>query len=472
METLCVTLHFLDDRFHGKGDDGPEWPPSPFRLFQAMLAAASRNGNPADDVFRWLEHLPPPDILAPQGKKAQAYKTYMPNNDSDKKLDRQGRLSEKLIQPTRIPIDCPVHYLWPIQSMDHAIAKETALCARQVSTVGWGIDLVASTGRILSASETNDLIVNYPGNHWKPSAHSSTFLRCPQSGSFADLQEAYHTFLNRFEGDVYCPARKPVEFSEIAYARVGTPQRRIVSFKLLCPADDSERGTSFDQRKALEIAAWVRGAACRASKTGDFPGDSEIVVAGHVPKEEKNGATPQRFSYLPIPSIGHEYADGRVRRFIIAEPYDAGGRYIEWARRTMANAILTDCHKGPQAILQPMSRPDTVIYHYIREAKIFHTITPVILPGYDDMKYSKAEKLLLKAIEQAGFSTEDLEGLYLQKAPFRHGCYAPRSYELPKYLKGRSGMHVRLTWKEPVSGPLVIGAGRHFGLGLFASEEE
>jgi hypothetical protein len=34
------------------------------------------------------------------------------------------------------------------------------------------------------------------------------------------------------------------------------------------------------------------------------------------------------------------------------------------------------------------------------------------------MKYSKVEKLLLKAIEQAGYSTEGLNDLYVQKASF------------------------------------------------------
>jgi hypothetical protein len=41
---LCITIRFLDPvpQFHGRGDTGdPEWPPSPLRLFQAMVSAAA-----------------------------------------------------------------------------------------------------------------------------------------------------------------------------------------------------------------------------------------------------------------------------------------------------------------------------------------------------------------------------------------------------------------------------------------------
>src|ERR1700739_2161422 len=38
---LCLTVRFLDLYFHGRIDDGsPEWPPSPMRAFQSMIAVA------------------------------------------------------------------------------------------------------------------------------------------------------------------------------------------------------------------------------------------------------------------------------------------------------------------------------------------------------------------------------------------------------------------------------------------------
>ena len=59
---LCISVTFLDPLFHGKGDgDEWEWPPSPMRVFQALLAG-SRTGcrniewsTVKSDAFRWLE---------------------------------------------------------------------------------------------------------------------------------------------------------------------------------------------------------------------------------------------------------------------------------------------------------------------------------------------------------------------------------------------------------------------------------
>lgn len=469
MKTLCITIHFLDRQFHGQCDDGPEWPPSPFRLFQAMVAASSRNGSIMDDEFQWLEQLTPPEILAPPVRSTREWKTYVPNNDSDVELKK----NEKVFRPVRILGREPLCYLWRINPNDQNIAEKMVLQARRVFALGRGVDLVAADGKILSPEETERMITTYDGHRWRPANGSRNVLRCPKPGSLSDLRSAYQSFLNRFNGNIYTRAQKPREFIETPYTRVGVVQREIAAFRLLRPDDDAEVSESFDQRKAMEVAAWVRGYLCRASQTGGFPGDSGVFVAGHVPKQDINGQTPPRFSYLPAPSIGHERADGRIRRFIIAEPYGGDGRHIQWAQRILSNAVVIDRDGKPQARLQRIYKSDSVIQQYVREANSFQTITPVILPGYDDMKYHKALKLVEKAIKQADFSVDDLaEPIYLQKAPFHRGGYSPGSYALPAYLKGKSAMHVRLKWKEKIPGPLAIGAGRHLGLGLFAPSEE
>ena len=61
---LLFSVRFLDDRYHGLTDNGesPEWPPSPFRLYQALVAGNARGltlSNPLRDALRWLETLDP-----------------------------------------------------------------------------------------------------------------------------------------------------------------------------------------------------------------------------------------------------------------------------------------------------------------------------------------------------------------------------------------------------------------------------
>ena len=81
---LLITVRFHDGRYHGTGD----WPPSPARLFQALVAGIGQRGPLGDDVsepLEWLERLSPPVIAAPvmDEKGGRAVTNYVPNNELD-----------------------------------------------------------------------------------------------------------------------------------------------------------------------------------------------------------------------------------------------------------------------------------------------------------------------------------------------------------------------------------------------------
>src|SRR5271157_5988588 len=124
MTHFVLTVRWLDDRYHGLLDrDGPrEWPPSPFRLFQALVAGAARCGKLESTIgesLAWLQSLDPPVIIAPRSGAAQVVTRFVPNNDGDKVPDRQNRLKGKTFRPT-LMLDPPViHYIWPIDA-DHS----------------------------------------------------------------------------------------------------------------------------------------------------------------------------------------------------------------------------------------------------------------------------------------------------------------------------------------------------------------
>src|SRR4051812_31735370 len=108
MTHLLLTVRFLDGRYHGLLDrDGPpEWPPSPYRLFQALIAGVARRGElvvgddvpsnkkftPIGQALDWMQRHTrkhPPVIIAPKSKTGQAIIRFVPNNDGDKKFDQQ-----------------------------------------------------------------------------------------------------------------------------------------------------------------------------------------------------------------------------------------------------------------------------------------------------------------------------------------------------------------------------------------------
>lgn len=475
---LCISVTLLDPLFHGKGDgDDPEWPPSPMRLFQAILAGARMGcrGLAWDEnraaAFQWLERQGPPLIAATQGWLATRCTYFVPNNDSDKDFERQDRLTSKIAQPHRLLDGETIHYVWPIdESKDEpAVTRAAVICeeARHILALGWGIDQAVGNGRILSETEVAAL----PGRRWRPwnsNRTGSRAWRIPCDGSLEDLERVYNSFARRIERGNYCPPQRASRFATIHYLTSTTmPPRFYAVFEL-------PDGVAFRQEMAIETAAMIRSLACRCAKadTHSFLLDgSETYVAGHV--AEKSGDTPPRFSYLPLPTIGHEHSDGMIRRLLIAEPYGGDGSHVHWAQERLRNQVLRDNDGNERGVLFELWRTtsETMINLYVGEGKDWSTVTPVVLPGFDDGKHDKAERLLLRAIKQAGFPLNAVTDITLRKAPFWPGSQHPMHYDRPHYLKHLPAWHVRLIFREPISGPLSLGAGRHCGLGVFARME-
>lgn len=488
---LCISVTLLDGLFHGKGDgDEPEWPPSPMRLFQALVAGSRmgcRNEEWSEvkaEAFRWLERREPPMIIGPAAERAAAYTLFVPNNDADKKFDRQDRLTSKVVRPYRVvsgsaaaEVRGALHYLWAIPESEWADASvyTELLCreARHLTALGWGIDQAVADGRVLTDTEAAAL----PGRRWRawhthrPGQRRS---RVPIEGSLKDMEMVHASFVSRISGNRFNPPCKLKRFECIAYLSASvSPLRPYAVFEL-------PDGVAFRQQDTAAVAAMLRSLACRSAKddSHEFPGGSEIYVAGHTKAGQapRDGPGAPRFSYLPLPTIGHEHADGMIRRVLIAEPFGGDGAHARWAQQRLRNQLLRDHDGNERGILLNLWRNSSsaILDRYVGEHKNWASVTPVILPGFDDGKRIKAEKLVLQAVRQAGLPVEGVADFTLRKAPFWSGSQHPNCYRRPDYLdsaKNRrfSAWHVHLSFREPMAGPLSIGAGRHCGLGVLAA---
>ncbi len=471
---LCISVTFLDPWFHGQNDTGPEWPPSPMRLFEALLAGAragscNRAWSPATaDAFRWLESRPAPIVVAPVARRAAAFTLFVPSNDGDRTPDRQRRLSGKTLRPHRLLDGDTVHFLWRIEELEWRAAEQhvNVLCrqARRLLALGWGIDQVVGEGRVLLEAEVDAL----SGRRWLPSEGThrpgASTWRVPTSGSLADLEQVYKSFANRLEGKRFRPPLPLRRFERVHYlSALGLPLRPYAAFEL-------PEGVAFRQEDVVRVAAMLRSLAIDhgLKDTHPFPGGVETYVAGHVGATRE---TPPRFSYLPLPAIGHPHADGMIRRLLVAEPFGGDCTHARWAERRLRRGMLRDRDGNERGLLLDpwRSASRSVIRRYVESAKVWQSVTPVILPGFDDGKHSKAQKVLVAALNHAGIPVELVDDAVLQKAPFWPGSQHPRCYFSPSYLAGLPGWHARLLFREPVPGPIAVGAGRHLGLGLFAA---
>jgi CRISPR-associated protein Csb2 len=197
-------------------------------------------------------------------------------------------------------------------------------------------------------------------------------------------------------------------------------------------------------------------------------------VHGHA--ENGNQTTgeraDERFMYLPLPTINP--ALGRVesiRRVLIAVPPGFQDR-LDWIRRRLPGQELV-WDTQVIGLLNPLPDSDWVLRQYTAESHLWSTVSPVVLPGFDDRDAEKAERLLRNAFGHAGFSEEVVRGLTLEwrNVGFRAGVDLASRFKLPDRLHGPR-YHVRVRFAQPIRGPLAVGAGRYRGMGLFAAESE
>jgi CRISPR-associated protein Csb2 len=197
---LIVSVRFLDGRYHGLRDNGQssEWPPSPFRLFQALVAGNARGrGIPATvgAALQWLEALDPPVILAPDSWPGRRQLVYVLNNVSNRTR------TPKMVHPTLLNGDRLLQYIWTFDDAQQDApenASEIVGAARHIRALGWGIDLAIGNGEILNKLP----VARVRAAEYRPCAMGvvgGIDLRTPQPGSFQSLFDNYDAVIKRYE---------------------------------------------------------------------------------------------------------------------------------------------------------------------------------------------------------------------------------------------------------------------------------
>ncbi|HMQ15225.1 MAG TPA: type I-U CRISPR-associated protein Csb2 [Phycisphaerae bacterium] len=529
-QELCISVAFLQPGFHGRRDRSqPEWPPSPLRLFQALVAgAAARWGEDGGrtnlmalahvaDAFRWLERVcehSPPDIIAPRSEVGSTYVLSIPDNRMDLVAAAWARgnysntgdanpathRTMKTVRPTHLLDGDTLYYLFllpeGLTDADKKHVDVVTAAARNVVALGWGIDVAIGDARVISDEDAGRLA----GERWRglpTMSGSGNSLRIPVAGTFQALTGRHELFLNRLaEG-----ARKIVPplstFRSVAYARTSEQLPRPFAAFTLRPVDPDAcaQWRAFRQERAACVAAMLRHAAWQAAKD-DLDLDSsgqprlgawrtrewaEQCVAGHGPRKPNGRFVDDnwpRFSYLPLPTIDPRGSVGMIRRVLIAEPLPqlgGDGRPASWAAHRLVGLALRDEQTGRDtALLEQLADGDAVLARYAANdnpALEWVSVTPVILPGYDDARPAKRERLLRECLAHAGYE-EAVESLEARPAAWLADCVPTQMFRRPAYLRHLPALHVRIHFREPTVGPVALGAGRHCGLGVFAACRE
>lgn len=532
---LAIEIELLTGRYaataHNDRGRG-EWPPHPARFYSALVAALhDQDGVDRDEraALSWLEQQEAPSLwVDPESKVArrQVQDVYVPVNDitlggdsairqaearlaqastsatkqkaeaalmkvkneavaidarpSDKALKTatalmpQGRTRRVRTFPVVLPETPTFAILWPTADPSPYRVALEQLCAR-VTRLGHSSSLVRCT--VVDRDFTPTLV---------PSDEGDVVLRVVGPGQLERIEEAFKHHQG-VENRVL-PAR-PQRYRAASSVVAASPIAESV-FSTEWVLFERVGGSRPIASRATDVSRALRGALFEIHGNHDLP----ATLSGHT----ASGPTEQpHVAFVPLPFVGHEHADGAIMGIALVLPHELPKSDHElllrlvakWEKErsdqrgnltlaggTLPPFIVRRVDVSAKAALEPM--------RWCRPSTRFITATPIALDKNPGKLRSNQHGTARKAALEAQQSIRDAclrvigvrpGSVEVSLAPLLPGAQHVRDF-LP--WPGRPGrtprvrVHADIRFEAPVRGPLLLGAGRYFGLGLCLPVED
>lgn len=266
---------------------------------------------------------------------------------------------------------------------------------------------------------------------WEPS-HRGRQMRIPRLGLLDDLVAYYNANKSSHE----------VEHRIARFSIEGISQRLLYRFY----RDGQEH--AFHEWELPAVAGMLRHAVI-----DQVP----ATLNGFAMKEYASNHASAQIQYLPLPNVGHEYADGKIRRAVIVDPLGM------LPLHRVSELRMIDL-KGRTFTAVRETRSDSVFDKYLVPSRRWVTVTPVLLNGYDTkhgkQNLKKRQKMLTKMFRVVGLpvpkTIQTFEPAQRIEVSKKHG---------KNYIKTM----LAVEFENEVGGVVVVGAGQNSGMGIFAN---
>jgi len=220
---------------------------------------------------------------------------------------------------------------------------------------------------------------------------------------------------------------------------------------------------------AIRIGELVRVAAISAADRVAGPDGVPPEISGHAVDGELNH---RHAFYLPEDAdadgfIDHVlvHAPGGLSRAAVAA-LDAIGRRGLWTQDGSRWAVVFE---------GAWERPRDSRSCYARAAPTWVSVTPYLHPWYAKRGFNRAEQIARECVERGLPTLAGIQELHAigvrgreRRALHFHRFRSKRGLRQPD----SRGALVEITFVEAISGPLALGFGCHYGLGLFAPTDQ
>ncbi|MEI9892726.1 MAG: type I-U CRISPR-associated protein Csb2 [Chthoniobacter sp.] len=438
---LALEVEFLTGRYRAtsfREREASEWPPHPSRVFSALVAThfEAALGPGTREALLWLERLPSPEIAASEAVERVIGLHYVPVNDDAK--PREFRNLQPRVFPTMWPASPVVHFIWP-----HAEPNPT---------IRTGLDELAAFATYLGHSSSlvrmvfQERVEATPT--YRPNSTGNLNLRVPRPGRLQNLEARFTQGLSVDAG----------------------PFERYVTLRL--NAEPTTVDTAFDEMLVVRCA---EGRAVPLTATVNLTGilrDAVLKKAGgSAPAVFHGHGDAPHLAYIPLPFVGRPYADGHILGLAAVLPrglsrterrevITAFGEVIELTLGPLGKWSL---EAEPQPTRITTLNPKT----WSGPSKVWATVTPIVFDGYPrERDGRRPAEILTESCARIGLPVPTK----IELSGFSKFLGVPGVHEFRTRRRDtdppRPATHAVLHFDHPIRGPVIIGAGRFFGLGL------
>lgn len=454
--------------------DAPEWPPHPFRLFSALVAAMKATGETAGrrSSLEWLESQGPPAIMASSADRRDVATCFVPVNDATVPTGMTGNDAVKKAMellpeyrkrqprtfPSVTPQDPNVYMIWKESCPSEPDRRDLASLCSEVTYIGHSSSLVAV--ELSESAPDPDLI---------PDQDGEIVLRVPFKGQLTALETAYEHHQGFFQRTL-----------PTAYERYS--RRDSLKHEKTIPApvfgDDwivfrRASGPRLPIKSILGLTDIFRRAAINAC---DEPVPE--ALCGHDPA----GAPSVRphVAFTALPDVGHPYANGGILGLAAVLPRGLAGDERKRILQAFSRQNISSLMLGDTGVLE-LERQNMDIsvkglrpWAWCRSSRCWATVSPVVLDRFPKKDFEReGRSIIAEACIRIGLP---------EPKTIRLDAYSPIKGVPPAWAfpahRTRRGKprrwhtHAEITFDEPVQGPIILGAGRFQGYGLFRPRRE
>ena len=472
--SLVLEIEFLAGvcrAAHSPASDQPDWPPQPDRVFSALVSAWAARGEQRTEreALEWLEAQPTPTIHAGAHTARTAPGVFVPPNDHRASNKAETYLKVMPMTRPRQPRRFPVAHLEdPVMAMVWGLGPEPKVLAaldrlaRDVGYLGHSASLVRC--RFLSNGAP------------APKHAAAPARRQVYPGRLQELIRAHRRNPARpviLPGDAVVPEPPPA------------PPPRDAGWLVL----EEIGGVVPDIRAAALVGRTLRRTLMSGYRRIGMADEIPAFVSGHEPDGTLLRAP--HLGIVPMAFAGYPHADGRLFGFALVPTAQTALRDVP-GLRTAFEAIAPYDHGSERRVVElkylPQRKPLLLSPAgaaskrslepgpYLQPARVWASLTPIVLDRhlkrYDE---AKIRELIARSCTNIGLPRPDPGRIQVGKHSAVEGAPPawPRSdappwtrWRVPGPLASRSLTHAVIDFGTAVAGPVMLGAGRYFGLGL------